>query len=189
MIHLLARNPEALRLAREEVLRVVGDAVVPTLEQLAELDYVEACAHETMRLKPVAPMVAVGSNREVIVGDVRVPAGVQILGVMRHDTMDPRFFPDPTAFEPARWLAGGHPGQTASAARRVSMPFGAGPRMCPGRNLALMEMKMAMAMLLGRFEIDRVEPAGGGEVLERLAFTMAPVDLRMHLRERGATPA
>ncbi len=189
MIHLLAHNPEALRLAREEVLRVLGDAVVPTLEQLAELDYVEACAHETMRLKPVAPMVAVGSNREVIVGDVRVPAGVQILGVMRHDTMDARFFPDPTTFEPARWLASGHPGQMASASKRVSMPFGAGPRMCPGRNLALMEMKMAMAMLLGRFEIDGVEPAGGGEVRERLAFTMAPVDLRMRLSELGATPA
>jgi cytochrome P450 len=184
MIYLLSHNPDALRLAREEVLRVVGDAVVPTLEQLAQLDYVEACAHETMRLKPVAPMLAAVSNHEVIVGDVRVPADVQILGIVRRDTMDGRFFPDPTAFEPARWLAEGHPGQVASASKRVSMPFGAGPRMCPGRNLALMEMKMAMAALLGRFDIDSVEPAGGGEPLEWLAFTMAPRDLRMRLRER-----
>ena len=185
MIYLLAHNPQAMRLAREEVQRVVGDAVAPTLEQLAELDYVEACAHETMRLKPVAPMLAVVSNREVTVGDVRVPAGVQILGVVRRDTMDERFFPHPGAFEPERWLASGHPGQAASASKRVSMPFGAGPRMCPGRNLALMEMKMAMATLLGRFEIDGVEPAGGGEAREWLAFTMAPLGLRMRLRERG----
>jgi hypothetical protein len=43
---------------------------------------------------------------------------------------------------------------------------------------------MAMAMLLRRFEIVSVEPAGGGEAQERLAFTMAPVGLRMTLQER-----
>ncbi len=185
MTHLLAHNPEAMRLARDEVQRVLGDAVVPTLEQLAELDYLEACAHETMRLRPVAPMLAAVSKREVIVGDVRVPPGIQIFGVMRHDTTDARFFPNPSAFEPARWMADGSPGQMASASKRVSMPFGAGPRMCPGRNLALMEIKMAMAMLLGSFEIDSVEPAGGGQVREWLAFTMAPLGLRMRLRERA----
>ncbi len=185
MIHLLARNPGALRRARDEVLRVSGGAVVPSREQLDGLDYLEACAHETMRLKPVAPLQAAQAVRDVVVADVRVPAGTQVLGVMRHDTMDPRFFPNPAAFEPERWLADGSPGRTAAASRRVSMPFGAGPRMCPGRNLALIEMKMAIAMLLGRFEIDSVEPDGGGEPREWLAFTMAPLDLRMRLRERG----
>jgi cytochrome P450 len=75
-------------------------------------------------------------------------------------------------------------GQAASSAKRVSMPFGAGPRICPGRYLALLEMKMAIAVLLGRFDIASVDAPGGGEARENLAFTMAPVGLRMRLRAR-----
>ena len=66
------------------------------------------------------------------------------------------------------------------------MPFGAGPRICPGRYLALLEMKMAMATLLGRFDIVEVTAPGGTEPREQLSFTMAPVGLRMRLRDRAA---
>jgi cytochrome P450 len=64
------------------------------------------------------------------------------------------------------------------------MPFGAGPRICPGRYLALVEMKLALATLLGGFEIEWVGTAHGGPAAERLSFTMAPVGLAMRLRER-----
>ena len=45
---------------------------------------------------------------------------------------------------------------------------------------------MAMATLLGRFDIADVAAPGGTEPREQLSFTMAPVGLRMRLRERGA---
>ena len=61
------------------------------------------------------------------------------------------------------------------------MPFGAGPRMCPGRYLALAEIKMAAAMLLSNFEIRSVATADGEEPQERIALTMYPVGLRMRL--------
>ena len=63
------------------------------------------------------------------------------------------------------------------------MPFGSGPRMCPGRYLALLEMKMAMAMLLSRFDIEAVDTPDGQEAGERMAFTMNPVGLSLRLRE------
>lgn len=69
--------------------------------------------------------------------------------------------------------------------KRVSMPFGAGLRICPGRYLALLEMKMAMAVLLGNFDIESVTTPDGLEAREHLAFTMAPVGLRMKLKIRG----
>jgi cytochrome P450 len=65
------------------------------------------------------------------------------------------------------------------------MPFGAGPRICPGRYLALLEMKLAMAVLLGRFDLVSVDTPDGGEAREHLSFTMVPVGLSMRLRERG----
>ena len=43
------------------------------------------------------------------------------------------------------------------------MPFGAGPRMCPGRYLTLLEMKMAMAQLLGHFDIESLDTLDGQE--------------------------
>jgi cytochrome P450 len=65
------------------------------------------------------------------------------------------------------------------------MPFGAGPRICPGRYLALLEMKMAAAMLLGRFEILGVDAPGGTDPAENLSFTLEPVGLTMRLRVRA----
>ena len=185
MIHLLWRNPQALARATEEVRRVVGDADAPTLEQMAQLDYVEACAHETMRLKPVAPQLPLQALRDTTLGDVQVPRGMIVIGLMRRDSVSDSFVPRAAAFEPERWLKEGAPGALASAAKRTSMPFGAGPRICPGRYLALLEMKMAMAVLLGCFDIQDVATPDGGEPREHLSFTMTPVGLRMRVRERA----
>ena len=82
-------------------------------------------------------------------------------------------------------MADGGPGQALSSAKRISMPFGAGPRVCPGRYLALLEIKMAMAMLLTHFEIETVTTPDGAEAAEHMSFTMMPVGLQMRLRERA----
>jgi len=182
MIHLLWQNPAALARATAEVRGVVGDATELTLEQMAQLDYVEACAHETMRLKPVAPQLPLQALHDITIGDVQVPAGMVVISLLRRDSVSDAHVPRAAAFEPERWLVEGGPGQLANAAKRTSMPFGAGPRICPGRYLALLEMKMAMAVLLGRFDIESVATADGGPPEERLSFTMTPVGLHMRLR-------
>lgn len=104
---------------------------------------------------------------------------------MRHDSVDERHFPNASEFEPQRWLVEGAAAPGAGSAKRVAMPFGSGPRLCPGRYLALLEIKLAMAMLLSRFEIETVDTPDGSEAQEVMAFTMNPVGLRMRLRERG----
>lgn len=186
MIWLLWQNPLALARATAEVRRVCGDTATPTLAQIEQLEFVEACAHETMRLKPVAPLMPLQAERATVVAGVLLPKGSVVIGLMRHDAMQDQHVPQATAFLPERWLGDGGPAQTATAIKRVSMPFGAGPRICPGRYLALLEMKMAMATLLGRFDIADVTTADGAEPREQLSFTMAPVGLRLRLRERAA---
>jgi cytochrome P450 len=76
-----------------------------------------------------------------------------------------------------------------ASARRTTMPFGAGPRMCPGRYLALAEIKLVAAMLLANFEIENVAAEGGGEPREVVSIVMAPVGLRMRLRRRSTARA
>lgn len=185
MIHLLWRNPAALARATDEVRHVLGGSVEPNLDQMARLDYVEACAHETMRLKPVAPQLPLQALHDVTVGDVRVPEGTVVVSLLRRDSVSDDHVPRAAAFEPDRWLVEGGPSRLAGAAKRTSMPFGAGPRICPGRYLALLEMKMALATLLGRFDIASVDTPDGLEPREHLSFTMTPVGLSMRLALRA----
>ncbi len=189
MVHLLWRNPATLARAVAEVRGVVGDSPVPSFEQIAQLDYIEACAFETMRLKPVATSIPQQALRDTTVGDVLVPKGVMVFPVMRRDCLREELVPRAMAFEPERWLSAASDGDTsaqlsAQSVKRVSMPFGAGPRICPGRYLALMEMKMAMAVLLSHFDITAISTPDGQEARELLAFTMQPVGLRMRLQAR-----
>lgn len=193
MIWLMSRHPAELAKARAEVDAAVGTHQVPDkLDQLATLDFLDACANEAMRLKPVAPLNILQAAEEVEVDGVLVPKGTFVVCVMRAAGLDAERFENPRAFRPDRWLSG-DTGDTSDSkapahgrmfsAKRVVMPFGAGPRVCPGRYLALAEIKMVMGMLLSNFDIEHVR-CPTDEPQERLTLTMAPVGLRMMLRPR-----
>ena len=180
VLYLLSRHRWALERARAEVRRVLGGDRVPTrFEQLEQLPFIDACAHETMRLKPVAPILPQQAARDTSLGGIAIPAGTACIFLMRAPAMDARHFPHPAAFDPDRWLR-----EDGPQGKRVSMPFGAGPRVCPGRYLAMLEIRMALATLLGSFDLLSVAAADGGEVDERLSFTLAPTPLHMRLRAR-----
>ena len=184
LLWLLHSNPQAAAQARAEVDAVLQPGgLVRSTEELARLDLVDACASEAMRLKPVAPVLMNEVADDVVVADVLVPRGTIVVCLMRPGGMDAQQFPAPQQFDPARWKADAG-GKALSAAKRATMPFGAGPRMCPGRYLAMAEIKMVTAMLLANFELVEVATPGLAEPEERLTLTMAPVGLRMRLRLR-----
>jgi len=179
LLHLLHRHPAAMQQACDEARHVAAGPEPLAPEDLARLEYIEACLHETMRLKPVAPFMVLESLRDTQIGDLQVPTGTMLWCAMRRDALQAQHFAEPMAFRPERWL-----GESAGHGKRVATPFGAGPRMCPGRYLALTEMKMLLAMVLSRFEIESVTAPGGSEAAERMSFTMVPVGLKMRLRAR-----
>lgn len=196
MIEQLWRNPVALARAREEVDRVLSTPAGPlpmadwSPEHLAQLDWLEACIHESMRLKPVGPFNLVEALKDTEVAGVPIRTGTPVLLVMRHDTVRDEVFPRAAEFLPERWLPQGvalAPSAEAMSAKRVSMPFGAGPRICPGRFLAILEIKLAAAMLLQTFDIAAVNTPDGRPAQEHMALTMVPVGLTMRVRPRGVT--
>lgn len=186
MIWLLANHPEAAQRAAGEARAILGDATCATsTDQLARMDFIDACAQEAMRLKPVAPLIGAEALHDTMVEDIAVKQGQMVFCLMRPAGMEGRRFPDADAFRPDRWLRGeGDAAQSLASARRVVMPFGAGPRMCPGRYLALAEIKMAASMLLANFDIESVATEDGSDPEEALSITMHPVGLRMRLRAK-----
>jgi len=181
MIYLLGRNPAALKRARDEVDAVLGGDNVPSrYEQLAKLPFVEACINETMRLRPVAPLIIMEAARDTVVAGIELPARQLVMCLMRPGATDERHFTDARAFQPERWLDPS--AKSASSAKRVAMPFGAGPRLCPGRYLAMHEMKMVMAMVLASFDILGVSTPDGNEAREELHLTMQPIGLKLRLK-------
>ncbi len=63
------------------------------------------------------------------------------------------------------------------------VPFGGGPRVCPGRTLAFLEIKAVMAMLCRNFTLTK--PVDAPPVREHFAFTMMPTPLRLQVHPRA----
>ena len=71
---------------------------------------------------------------------------------------------------------------------KASVPFGAGARLCPGRYLAMLEMKMVLATIARNFEQVQVTTPDGSPPKERLAFAMSPIGLNLKLARRDLNP-
>jgi len=184
MLALLWANPTTLEKLQSEVREKFSGQTEYSMEHLNALDYLDACINESMRLKPVAPFLVLQALSETTIGDVEIPVDTHVFTLMRRDSVEDEFVPDATQFNPQRWLENGQPGPQGNAAKRISMPFGAGPRICPGRYLALLEMKIAVVMLLTRFDILDISAPNSATAQEHMAFTMVPVGLKMRLKSR-----
>ena len=180
-VHLLCDAPQVVARMRSEIDAVLGREPVPTsLESAQDLPYLDAVASETMRLRSVAPLLALEAIEDLVVGDVLVPKGTWIDIAMRAPAISPENFGEPDAFQPERWL---EPRPGVAHVPGASLPFGSGPRICPGRTLALVEMRVVLATLLKSFDFERV--GAPSDVREHFAFTMAPRGLRVKLRPRA----
>lgn len=185
LLYFLATHPEAAAQARVEADTVLGSSpLAERFDTLAGLDYIEAAAMEAMRIKPVAPLAGFEVLRDRVIGDVHVPAGSRVFGLMRSAGLDDAHFPDAHRFDPQRWLpaAGGQRPEGLESQGRKIFPFGAGPRLCPGRYLALCEIRMATSMIVKNFELSFADDPASVE--EIFALTMNPSRLPVRLASR-----
>ncbi len=181
LLDFLSRDKRVAGLVAAEADAVLGsERVLRDFSALDRFPYLDAAVDEAMRIKPVAPFLGLETNREQVIGGVNVPSRTPIIVMLRLAAMNAADFPEPEAFRPERWL-GEKPPVNDDPARKL-FPFGGGPRFCPGRYLALAEIKMAMSMIARNFtvELDR-NPA---EVRELFTFTMTPSALPVHLVAR-----
>lgn len=182
-VHLLCEHPAVVTELRMEFERVLGGASLPADPGAAgRLSHVNAILQETSRLRSVAPLIFLESNADLRMAGVAVPRGTWIIVLTRLAAMSSPSIAGPTEFRPERWLAGA----TGEESPQAGIPFGSGARICPGRALALLEMRVALALLYRNFDVERV---GTSETVgERFAFIVEPVGLRVKLRQRDLAP-
>ncbi len=152
--------------------------VCPAFESLKGLDLFEATAHEATRLKPIIPIIFLETLADVVLGDVAIPAGTPLFFLLRPAMLDERHFGRPAEFLPERWSAGHDAVQPHDT--RAYAQFGAGPRVCPGRHLAGVELRLVLSMLARNFSVEHAgDPASIREVM---AFTMMPSAMPVRLK-------
>jgi cytochrome P450 len=156
--YLLSRHPEARSQLLDEIDSVLGGRS-PSEDDVKKLTYTKMVLAESMRLYPPVYMIGRQALEDFPVGPYVIPAGASII-VSQHITQrDERFYSNPDAFEPLRWL----PEKQAARPKYAYFPFGAGPRVCIGESFAWLEMTIILAILgqEWRFEIsskDKVRP-------------------------------
>ncbi|XP_059304016.1 cytochrome P450 734A1-like [Lycium ferocissimum] len=149
---LLAMHPQWQELAREEVLRVCGARDIPSKDDLAKLKTLGMIINESVRLYPPAVAAIRRAKIDTQLGDFTLPQGTELLIPIIAIHHDPVLWgQDANEFNPARFSRG-----VAHAAKHpmAFMPFGLGARRCVGQNLAVLQAKLAIAMILQRFAFD-----------------------------------
>jgi len=190
-LYLLHTHRDAWQEVVSEVDQVLGPERLPcSFEAARELDTIEHSASESMRLRPVAPVHYSENNYPTVLDDIALPTGTFVISLTRPGAVDRDEASDAGDFRPSRWrqIAASVERERQPAQRAVlkaSVPFGGGPRTCPGRYLAMLEMKMVLAVVARNYDLVEVGTEHGTPPVERAAFTMYPEGLRMRIRSRS----
>jgi cytochrome P450 len=162
------------RLAEESDLVLGGRP--PTVADFAKLPYARLVLDETLRLFPPAWVITRRVLADDVLAGVPVPAGALIIVSTYALHRNPSVWDRPGDFDPERFRVSAPGVSAGGAARRGYLPFGSGPRMCIGREFALVEGVLMLASVAGRFR------------LERLPEQVVRPDPSVTIRPRGGLP-
>ena len=176
--YLMAQNPDA----RDRMLAEIDDVLGgrrPTADDLSRLPWTTACIQESQRYYSAVWMMAREAVEDDVIDGHHIRPGTTVLIPIHHIHHDERWWPDPEAFDPTRFL--GEAGKDRP--RSAYLAFGGGRRICIGQSFALMEMVLMAAIISQRFTFD-VHP--GHPVELEATLTLRPkrgLHVNAHRRE------
>lgn len=177
-LHFLSQHPDVAEKARAEVAEVWGSQERPGFELIAKLRYVRRVFDEALRLQPTVPGFYRAAREDTVLAGVHpMRKGDWVLALTMGLHRDPRWGGDPDAFDPDRFA----PDQVRARPAGLYKPFGTGPRSCIGRQFALHEAVLLLAVLLRRYELI-ADPGYRLQVAQRL--TVMPKDFHLTLARR-----
>jgi cytochrome P450 len=138
-------------------------------ERLGDDDYLEAVVKESLRMRPIIPLVARRLQEPMEIGGHLLPAGATVTPCIWLMHRRPDIYPEPDRFRPERFLE-------QPAGTYTWIPFGGGVRRCLGASFAMFEMKQVLAAIAANVRLHAPDPRP--EQIARRAITFTP--------ERGA---
>lgn len=168
--------PDVAAKVHAELAEVTGGGrVEPAM--LPRLAYLDAVVKETMRLRPILPIVIRRLAAPFTIGGHTLPAGASVVPCIYLTHRRADLYPDPERFAPERWL------DDKKLDPYAYLPFGGGIRRCIGMAFALYEMKIILATVLSRAALRL---PGGAEPIIRRGITLAPKDGTRVVMDRAA---
>lgn len=180
--YLLATNRDKLVKAQREIDIVVGSKPI-RVDDLRDLPYLEMCLKESLRRLPAVWIYGREAQQDLRLGRYFFPKGsilaISPLALGRNAA----YFEDPLKYQPERWTRKFE----RSLPRGAYVPFAAGPRVCLGKQFAMMEMRIVLATLIQNVDInvvDGFEP----DLLPELSLNPGPRGMQMKVRFRDDAP-
>jgi cytochrome P450 len=168
----LSRHPAIRAQMQSEVAQVLGDRLA-TAADLDNLPYTGQVIDESLRLHSPIHSISRVALEDNTVGGFHVPKGATVAVSMYAIHRLEHLYPNPEKFDPSRFT----PEAVAARHRFAYLPFAAGHRNCIGAGQALVELKLIVARIAQRFELDlapghKVEPAPGTTMFPRYGMKM-----------------
>ena len=155
--YLIAKHPHVESKIIGEITQVLNQRT-PTFEDLPKLTYTTQVINEVLRLYPPAYLFAREAVTDQELDGYLIPAGTLIFITPYVTHHDSNYWQDPETFDPERFT----PENISKRDKDIYYPFGAGPHICIGNNLAMMEMQLTLAMIYQRFKPDLVTDSAIG---------------------------
>ncbi|OBH03152.1 MULTISPECIES: cytochrome P450 [unclassified Mycobacterium] len=155
--------------ARERMLAEVDDVLGgrrPTADDLGRLPWTSACLQESQRYFSAVWVIARRAVADDVIGNHHIRPGTTVVIPIHHIHHDARWWRDPEAFDPNRFLV-----PDRARPRSAYLPFGGGRRICIGQSFALMEMVLITAIMSQRHVFDL---APGHPVEPEATLTLRP---------------
>ncbi|CAN8315724.1 unnamed protein product [Cochlearia groenlandica] len=150
----LQEHPEFLRKAKEEQERIMRNRApgkTLSLKETREMEYLSQVIDETLRVITFSLTAFREAKSDVQMNGYIIPKGWKVLTWFRDVHLDPEIYPDPKKFDPSRWE-----GYIPKAG--TFLPFGLGSRLCPGNDLAKLEISIFLHHFLLNYRVERSNP-------------------------------
>jgi len=175
--HCLA-TPHAWTRLRHEIRSKFTSAEQITGQSTATLPFLDAVIHEGTRLHPAAPsnLVRETPSEGMIIAGHFIPGNTSVSTSVWTILHDERHFSNPHSFIPERWIEEERGHETCN--KKAYLPFSTGLRNCIGRPLAVLEMRLVIALFVWHFDAELVKME---EPLyeDRLVARRGPMEIRV----------
>lgn len=171
----LAKHPEHISKIRAEVLDIFGDDEIE-YSQIAKLEYTLCVLDEAMRVYPPFWMI----DREALKDDefngMKIPAGTTVIPYIYGVHHNPDVWDNPEVFDPLRFQKR----KKIDVHQFTHIPFGGGPRVCIGQNMAKMQILLVVASIIRKYDFYLTEAENVGLQAMMLLKPDGPINIQFN---------